>query len=152
MNFFPHARYGWEHTGRLLRLLERGRVEFIGCSYSDTRGEYDITFIFEDVTYRLIGGVNVLEFHSIGKTPGRGWSMRDSPNIETIAYRMLARLQGEVIDYWYVLPSDLPFSWYEKGEPWLWREGPDCQLPVLNFPYLYPQSLKDGVLLDRGQE
>ena len=125
LNFFAHARMGWEHTGRLLYLLEQAGVRFEDCSYSDTRGEYDITFVFKDVAYRLIGGCgSTLEFHSIGNE--RGWSMRPNPpNVETIAYRMIARLHGEKIDYQHVLSSDLPFSWYGKGEVWLWRDGLD---------------------------
>lgn len=127
MNLFPRARMGWEHTGRLVRLLERAHVEFVGCSYSDTRGEYDITFIFGDTAYRLIGGCgSTLEFHSIPSGQGYGYSMLpDPPNIETIAYRMIARLQGEKIDYRHILPSDLPFSWYGKREVRPWRAGAD---------------------------
>jgi hypothetical protein len=148
MNLFPHARMGWEHTGRLLRLLERAYVEFVGCSYSDTCGEYDITFIFENIVHRLIGGCGSrLEFHPIGRGQGYGFSMLpDPPNVETIAYRMAARLRGEKVDYHRVLPSDMPFEWYSKGEVRPWRDGPDCQLPPPDHPYLNPQSLKRGIL------
>ena len=93
MNLFTHARMGWEHTGRLLRLLERAYVEFVGCSYSDTRGEYDITFVFKGMMYRLMGGCGTtLGFHSIDKQLDRWWSMRrDPPNVETIAYQIAER-------------------------------------------------------------
>ena len=119
VDFFGWARNGRHHTVHLIHRLMAAGVVFEKCSYSDTRCECDILFTFEGNEYVLTGGCgSTLDFHSVDKALDRWWSMQtDPPNVNTIIYRMLARLRGKKIDWDNVLPGQ-PLVWHRCGMPW----------------------------------
>ena len=157
LDLFSWAKNGRHHTVHLFHYLMAAGVVFERCSYFDTRCGCDILFTFEGAEYILTGGCGgTLDFHSTDKALNRRWSMRpDPPNVETVLYRMLARLHGEKIDYDHVAEGQ-PLIWHHFGMPWPneWMPPPTAMpwVQELDHPHFNPQSMKRRVLLDRGQD
>lgn len=110
INYFGNYDDGEALSRRLVHFMEGMGVCFEACSYSDTRGEWDVSF-----THDAIGYVMCVSPESLGFRPTkdnlerlgylnyvRRWYSTDHPRrpqtLETVLYQVKNALNGERFD------------------------------------------------------